>query len=75
MVVRQSGEDFSLAQFAFDRAREQRDLGLISEFEVLNRYSALLSARLNRSAALANVQKAHVRLLAAQGTLESRYGH
>jgi len=74
VVVRQSGDDVSLAQFAFDRAKEQRDLGLISEFEVLNRYSALLSARLNRSTALANVQKAHVRLLAAQGILESRYG-
>ena len=74
VVVRQSDQDVSLAGFAYDRAKEQRDLGLISEFEVLNRYSALLSARLNRSTALANVQKAHVRLLAAQGILESRYG-
>ncbi|MBI1320937.1 MAG: hypothetical protein GC168_18580 [Candidatus Hydrogenedens sp.] len=72
-VRAQREEDLKLAAFAFERAKEQRDLGLISEFEVLNRYSALLSARLGRTEAIADHEKANIRLLAARGILEQHY--
>lgn len=69
-VAEQSDQDLKLAEFAYDRAREQRELGLVPEFEVLNKYSDLATARLNRITARAELQRARVRLLAAQGILE-----
>ncbi|MBF0561571.1 MAG: TolC family protein, partial [Alphaproteobacteria bacterium] len=72
-VVRQSEEDLRLSQCAFDRARDQRDLGLVPEFEVLNKYQDLVSARLGLINARIGVRKAHAHLLAAQGTLEQDY--
>jgi outer membrane protein TolC len=73
LVVRQSRDDLKLAQCAFDRAREQHDLGLVAEFEVLNKYQDLVAARLGLITAEINVRKAQINLLAAQGTLEQDY--
>ncbi len=72
-VVRQSEQDLRLAQLAYEAAQIQRDEGLVSEFEVLNRYSDLLSARRTRSAAQVSHQKSFVQLLSAQGILEQEY--
>jgi len=72
-VVRQSEDDLKLAQCSYDRARDQRDLGLVAEFEVLNKYQDLVTARLGLITAQVNFRKAYVHLLAAQGTLEQDY--
>ncbi|MEI6985366.1 MAG: TolC family protein [Rhodospirillaceae bacterium] len=72
-LVRQSGNDLRLAQCAYDLARDQRDLGLVAEFEVLNKYQDLVNSRLGLITAQVNFRKAHVHLLAAQGTLEQDY--
>jgi len=72
-VAHQSEEDLRLAQCAYDRARDQRDLGLVAEFEVLNKYQDLVTARLGLISARVAFRQAHVHLLAAQGTLEQDY--
>lgn len=72
-LVQQSEADLKLAEFAFDRAREQRDLGLVAEFEVLSKYTDLVNARLGLVSAQVELRKAHIRLLAARGTLEQDY--
>ena len=73
LVVGQSRDDLKLAQCAYDRAREQRELGFVAEFEVLNKYQDLVSARLGLITAEVNLHKAQVNLLAAQGILERDY--
>ena len=73
LVVSRSEDDVKLAQCAFDRARDQRELGLAAEFEVLNKYQDLVSARLGLVTAKVNLRKAAIHLLAAQGTLEQDY--
>ncbi len=73
LVVGQSRDDLKLALCAYDRAREQRELGFVAEFEVLNKYQDLVSARLGLITAEVNLHKAQVNLLAAQGTLEQDY--
>lgn len=73
-VASQSVEDIRLANLGFDVSTVQRDEGLISEFEVLNRYQEILLARRNRTAALVAYQKAYIQLLAAQGILARVYG-
>jgi len=73
LVVRQSQSDLKLAQCAFDRAREQHDLGLVAEFEVLNKYQDVVSARLGLITAGINLRKARIHLLASQGILEQDY--
>ncbi|MEI8394363.1 MAG: TolC family protein [Rhodospirillaceae bacterium] len=72
-VATRSEEDVRLSQCAWDRARDQRDLGLVAEFEVLNKYRDLITARLSAIAARVNVRKAQASLLAAQGSLEQDY--
>lgn len=73
LVAHQSEDDLKLARCAYDRARDQRDLGLVAEFEVLNKYQDLVTARLNLISARVALRKAQVHLLAAQGTLEQDY--
>gem|GEM_PF-4573404 len=71
--VRQSDADLTIAETAYGATAEQRDLGLVSEFEVLNRYSDLLNARLGRIATRVAFRKAEIRLWAAQGILEQKF--
>ena len=73
LVVHRSVEDMKLAQCSYDRARDQRELGLVAEFEVLNKYQDLVTARLGLISAQVSFRKAYVHLLAAQGTLEQDY--
>lgn len=72
-LVQQSEADLKLAEFAYDRAREQRDLGFAAEFEVSNKYTDLVNARLGQVTAQMDLRKAQIRLLTAQGTLEQDY--
>ncbi len=73
LVVDQSQTDLKLAHCAYDRAREQSKLGLVAEFEVLNKYQDLVTARLGLITAEVNLRKAQINLLVAQGTLEQDY--
>lgn len=70
-LVRQRAQDVELAGFAYDRAAAQRDEGIMTEFEVLNRLSDLLTARLSLLTARIDERKALVRLRAVQGTLDA----
>lgn len=72
-VAGRSEEDLKLARFAYDRAVEGEDQGLVSGFEVINRFDDVLTAQLARTAARIALRKAHIRLLFAQGILEEEY--
>ncbi|WP_192499458.1 TolC family protein [Skermanella pratensis] len=62
--------DKELADFAYERIVDERERGLATEFEVVNRYQDVLTARLNEANARVEMHKAWIRLSAAQGTLE-----
>ncbi|UEM23506.1 TolC family protein [Skermanella mucosa] len=62
--------DMELAGFAYERIVDERERGLATEFEVVNRYQDVLAARLNEASARVEMHKAWIRLSAAQGTLE-----
>lgn len=67
----QRRSDLDLAMRAYDHAQDMRDFGESTEFEVLNRLSDILDARLGRISAQIGLRKAHIQLLAAQGLLEA----
>jgi outer membrane protein TolC len=69
-VMLVSRGDTELARFSYERILDERERGLATEFEVVNRYQDILSARLNEASANVEMHKAWVRLSAAQGTLE-----
>jgi outer membrane protein TolC len=72
-VMQVSQGDMELASFAYERLVEERERGLATEFEVMNGYQDVLSARLNQASARVEIHKARVRLGAAQGTLEEDF--
>jgi outer membrane protein TolC len=65
--------DMELAGFAYERLVDERERGLATEFEVMNSYQDVLSARLNQASARVEIHKARIRLSAAQGTLEEDF--
>jgi outer membrane protein TolC len=69
-LMQVSTGDMELAGFAYERLVDERERGLATEFEVMNSYQDVLSARLNQASARVEIHKARIRLSAAQGTLE-----
>ena len=65
--------DMELAGFAYERLVDERERGLATQFEVMNSYQDVLSARLNQASARVEIHKARIRLSAAQGTLEEDF--
>jgi outer membrane protein TolC len=72
-LMQVSQGDMELAGFAYERLVDERERGLATEFEVMNSYQDVLSARLNQASARVEIHKARIRLSAAQGTLEEDF--
>jgi outer membrane protein TolC len=72
-LMQVSTGDMELASFAYERLADERERGLATEFEVINSYQDVLSARLNQASARVEMHKARIRLSAAQGTLEEDF--
>jgi outer membrane protein TolC len=72
-LMQVSQGDMVLAGFAYERLVDERERGLATEFEVMNSYQDVLSARLNQASARVEIHKARIRLSAAQGTLEEDF--
>jgi outer membrane protein TolC len=68
-----ASQNLKLAEEAFDNACKLRDAGKMSEFQIIGKSAATLSANYNLIAALVERKKAESRLLAAEGVLPHRF--
>lgn len=74
-LIKQTQVDLDLARLAYDKAREQHDLGLVTKFELLTKFDDLRVSRLANNSAKINLRRVRAELMAAQGLLDARYAY
>ena len=73
ILIRQTMEDLKLAQLAYKKALKLKKSELTTEFEVLNKFNDVLTAKLANISSKTNYRKAVVQILSIQGILDEHF--